>query len=128
MRAAAIAIEVDHKAPNHPGAAHYIIHACDDPDHAILALPAARRYADIAPAALHALHMPSHIFLQLGMWVEAVASNQASWAASERWVQQHNLPISQRDYHSIHWLLYSLLQQGRYHDAEALLTLSSTAI
>jgi tetratricopeptide (TPR) repeat protein len=123
MRAAAIAMEVDRKAPNHPGAVHYIIHAFDDPDHAILALPAARRYADIAPAAPHALHMPSHIFLQLGMWAEAVASNQASWAASERWVQQHNLPISQRDYHSLHWLLYSLLQQGRYHDAEALLAL-----
>jgi hypothetical protein len=123
MRAAAIVLEVDRKAPNHPGAVHYIIHAFDDPDHAILALPAARRYADIAPAAPHALHMPSHIFLQLGMWAEAVASNQASWTASERWVQQHNLSISRRDYHSLHWLLYSLLQQGRYHDAEALLTL-----
>jgi hypothetical protein len=123
MRAAAIALEVYHKMPNHPGAAHYILHAFDDPDHAILALPAARRYADIAPAAPHALHMPSHIFLQLGMWAEAVASNQASWAASERWVEQHNLPISQRDYHSLHWLLYSALQQGRYQEAENLLAL-----
>jgi tetratricopeptide (TPR) repeat protein len=123
MRAAAIAGEVYSKAPRHPGAAHYILHAFDDPDHAILALPAARRYADIAPAAPHALHMPAHIFLQLGMWPEAVASNQASWEASERWVQQHNLPISQRDYHSLHWLLYSYVQQGRYQEAEALLTL-----
>ena len=58
MRATCHRHEVDRKAPNHPGAAHYIIHAFDDPDHAILALPAARRYADIAPAAPHALHMP----------------------------------------------------------------------
>ncbi|HKG98739.1 MAG TPA: hypothetical protein VKA97_13040, partial [Pyrinomonadaceae bacterium] len=69
-KAGAIALEVYQKNPNHPGAAHYIIHAFDDPDHAILALPAARRYASIAPEAHHARHMPSHIFLQLGMWPE----------------------------------------------------------
>jgi hypothetical protein len=123
MRAAAIALEVYYKAPNHPCAAHYILHAFDDPDHAMLALPAARHYADIAPAAPHALHMPSHIFLQLGMWPEAVASNEASWEASDHWVQRHNLPISQRDYHSLHWWLYSALQQGRYQQAQALLAL-----
>ncbi|HKO61104.1 MAG TPA: hypothetical protein VJV03_08095, partial [Pyrinomonadaceae bacterium] len=59
-RAGAIALDVYQKNPNHPGAAHYIIHAFDDPDHAILALPAARRYADIAPEAHHARHMRSH--------------------------------------------------------------------
>lgn len=123
MRAAAIALEVYRKAPNHPGAAHYILHAFDDPDHANLALPAAQRYAEIAPAAPHALHMPSHIFLQLGMWLEAAASNEASWAASEQWVQGQRLPVSQRDYHSLHWLLYIVLQQGRYQKADALLTL-----
>jgi len=79
MKAGAIALEVYRKNPNHPGAAHYIIHAFDDPDHAILALPAARRYASIAPEAHHARHMPSHIFLQLGMWPEAAASNEAAW-------------------------------------------------
>jgi tetratricopeptide (TPR) repeat protein len=123
MRAATIALEVYHKAPNHPGAAHYILHAFDDPDHAILALPAARRYAEIAPAAPHALHMPSHIFLQLGMWPEAAASNEASWTAAEQWVQHQHLPISQHNYHSLHWLLYIALQQGRYEKADALLTL-----
>jgi tetratricopeptide (TPR) repeat protein len=123
MRAAAIVLEVYRKAPEHPGAAHYILHAFDDPDHAILALPAARRYAEIAPAAPHALHMPSHIFLQLGMWPEAAASNAASWAASQQWVQRQNLPISERDYHSLHWWLYVALQQGRYQQAESLLTL-----
>jgi len=100
----------------------YVLHAFDDPDNAAKALDAARRYAVIAPAAPHALHMPSHIFLQLGMWPEAAASNEASWAASDTWVKQKNLPLSKRDYHSLHWLLYIYLQQGHYARAEALLT------
>ncbi|MGH7229697.1 MAG: hypothetical protein ACREIH_10865, partial [Nitrospiraceae bacterium] len=68
IQAGAIALDVSRKNPDHPGAAHYTIHAFDDPEHAILALPAARRYAEIAPEAHHARHMPAHIFLQLGMW------------------------------------------------------------
>lgn len=123
MKAGAIALEVYQKNPNHPGAAHYIIHAFDDPDHAILALPAARRYASIAPEAHHARHMPSHIFLQLGMWPEAAASNESAWEASDAWMKRKNLSVSVRDYHSLHWLLYVYLQQGRYDDAEKLLTL-----
>ena len=122
-KAGAIALEVYRKNPNHPGAAHYIIHAYDDPDHAILALPAARRYASIAPGAHHAQHMPSHIFLQLGMWPEAAASNEAAWESSDAWMKRKNLPVSVRDYHSLHWLLYVYLQQGRYDDAEKLLNL-----
>ena len=122
LRAGEIASEVYKKHPNHPGAAHYVLHAFDDPENAPKALDAARRYAAIAPDAPHALHMPSHIFLQLGMWPEAAASNEASWAASDTWVKQKNLPISKRDYHSLHWLLYIYLQQGRYAKAEALLT------
>jgi len=122
-RAGAIALDVYQKNPNHPGAAHYIIHAFDDPDHAILALPAARRYASIAPEAHHARHMPSHIFLQLGMWPEAAASNESAWAASEEWMKRKNLSTSVRDYHSLHWLLYVYLQQGRYSKAEGLLAI-----
>ncbi len=122
-KAGAIALEIYQKNPNHPGAAHYIIHAFDDPEHAIIALPAARRYADIAPEAHHARHMPSHIFLQLGMWPEAAASNQSAWDASDAWMKRKNLPLSIRDYHSLHWLLYAYLQQGRYNEAEQLLTL-----
>ncbi len=68
--------------PNHPGVAHYLIHAYDKPDLAELGLPAARRYAQIAPRAPHALHMPSHIFAQLGLWEEDINSNLASVAAS----------------------------------------------
>lgn len=122
-KAGAIALEVYQKNPNHPGAAHYIIHAFDDPDHAILALPAARRYASIAPEAHHARHMPSHIFLQLGMWPEAAASNEAAWESSDAWMKRKNLSVNVRDYHSLHWLLYVYLQQGRYNDAEKLLNL-----
>ncbi len=122
-RAGAIALDVYQKNPNHPGAVHYIIHAFDDPDHAILALPAARRYAGIAPEAHHARHMPSHIFLQLGMWPEAAASNESAWEASESWMKRKNLSNSVLDYHSLHWLLYVYLQQGRYRKAEELVSL-----
>src|SRR6185312_8628991 len=122
-RAGAIALEVYQRNPNHPGAAHYIIHAFDDPDHAILALPAAKRYASIAPEAHHARHMPSHIFLQLGMWPEAAASNESAWEASDTWMKRKHLSPSVRDYHSLHWLMYVYLQQGRYRKAEELLTL-----
>ena len=122
-QAGAIALAIYEKNPNHPGAAHYIIHAFDDPDHAILALPAARRYADIAPEAHHARHMPSHIFLQLGMWPEAAASNESAWESSDNWMKRKKLPLSVRDYHSLHWLLYAYLQQGRYSKAEQLLKL-----
>ncbi len=117
MRGGAIAFDVYGKQPQHPGAAHYIIHAFDDPEHAILALPAARRYADIAPEAHHALHMPAHIFLQLGMWDDTVRSNEKSWAASVAWQTRKKLAMSLRDYHSQYWLAYAYLQQGRNADA-----------
>ncbi len=115
--AGAIALDVYAKQPEHPGAAHYIIHAFDDPQHAILALPAARRYAAIAPEAHHALHMPTHIFLQLGMWDDEVRSNERSWAASVAWQTRKKLPYALRDYHSQYWLAYGYMQQGRYADA-----------
>lgn len=121
MKAGALALWVYEKNPEHPGAAHYIIHSFDDPEHAILALPAARRYSEIAPAAHHARHMPSHIFIQLGMWPEAAASNESAWKVSTDWVERKKLLPGLRDYHSLHWLTYVYLQQGRYEDAEKLL-------
>ncbi|MDT7602368.1 MAG: hypothetical protein QOF61_365 [Acidobacteriota bacterium] len=123
MKAGAIALDVYAKNPEHPGAAHYIIHAFDDPEHAILALPAARRYAEIAPTAHHARHMPAHIFLQLGMWDDAAASNESAWKTSTDWVERKKLSMGLRDYHSLHWLTYVYLQQGRYNEAERLLAL-----
>lgn len=122
--AGAIALDLYRKNPDHPGAAHFIIHSFDDPEHAILALPAARRYAEIAPEAHHARHMPAHIFLQLGMWPEAAASNESAWAVSDAWVKRKGLPLSARDYHSLHWLAYVYLQQGRFSKAEQLLPMN----
>jgi len=116
LRAGGIASKVFKQKPDHPGAAHYVIHAYDDPKHARMALDAARRYARIAPAAPHALHMPSHIFLQLGMWLEAAAANEAALAAARN---QGPQPVtSDQTYHSLHWLHYTYLQQGRYEAAK----------
>jgi hypothetical protein len=82
MQAAAIAQGIFQRNPKHPGAAHYIIHSFDDPDHAILSLTAAREYSKIAPSAAHALHMPSHIFVQLGLWDDVIASNTVAYKAA----------------------------------------------
>ncbi len=121
MRAAAVADRVFEANPRHPGAAHYLIHAFDDPIHAPLGLPAARAYAQIAPAAAHALHMPSHIFVALGMWDDAVAMNEASWKAAYERVERKGLPLDDRNYHALWWLHYGLLQQGRYAEARRIL-------
>jgi len=117
IRAAAILEEQYDRNPEHPGVLHYLIHAYDDPLHAPLGVRAARAYARVAPAAHHALHMPSHIFVQLGQWDRVAASNEASWAASVAWTERRKLPIDKRDFHSLSWLAYAYLQQGRYEKA-----------
>lgn len=121
VQAGALTLGVYGVNPNHPCAAHYTIHAFDDPIHAVLALPQARRYAKIAPEAHHAQHMPAHIFVQLGMWADAAASNRAGWESSRSWVKDKQLPLSLQDYHSLYWLQYAYLQQGRYNAAAALI-------
>jgi tetratricopeptide (TPR) repeat protein len=118
--AGAIAADVYRRNPNHPGAAHYIIHSYDEPELAKEGLAAAQHYATIAPDSPHALHMPSHIFLQLGMWRETTSSNEAAWSASEAWVQRTQSSPAFRDYHNLHWLIYSCLQEGRYAKAAEL--------
>jgi len=114
QQAGAIAEMVFARNPKHPGAAHYILHAYDHATLAGKALPAARAYATIAPSASHALHMPAHTFLQLGMWDEAAASDEASWNASIAWAKRRGLSIASRDFHSLGWLQYEWLQQGRF--------------
>ncbi len=121
MQAGALSLGVLARKPKHPGAAHYVIHAFDDPEHAILALPAARKYAEIAPAAPHAQHMPSHIFVQLGLWTDAVSSNETAWAAAEAHVAQRKLDQNARDWHSESWLIALYLEQGRLGKARAAL-------
>ena len=125
MKAGAIAQEVFRKHPNHPGAAHYIIHAFDDPVHAPLALTAAQRYAAIAPDVAHALHMPSHIFIQHGMWAEVVASNEASYhAAFAKWPQRDSFSETQHYFndvyiwHALDWGQYGALQQADWTKAK----------
>src|SRR5688572_10517215 len=108
MRAGAIAEEVLRRNPEHPGAAHFVIHAFDDPVHAPLGLWAARAYSRIAPGALHAQHMTTHIFLAMGMWDDVVSQNViASGPQRERW----------RAGHATSWLGYGYLQQGRFDEA-----------
>ncbi len=120
IQAAAILEPIFASHPDHPGVLHYLIHAYDDPLHAPLGLRAAKRYARVAPAAFHALHMPSHIFLQLGMWPETIASNEHAYATSKQWVTSKGLPQSKRDLHSLQWLQYAYLQQSRFDDARKL--------
>jgi tetratricopeptide (TPR) repeat protein len=107
--------------PNHPGGAHYLIHAADDPRYAPRALAAARAYARIAPDAEHALHMPSHIFVQVGAWDDVVSSNERSWAASRAWVKSHGVAPTELGFHTLWWLQYGYLQQGRFAAARALI-------
>lgn len=117
MKAAAIVEDVFLRNPEHPGVLHYMIHAYDNPMHAPLGLRAAHRYAKIASGAAHALHMTSHIFLASGMWDDAVASNEASWAASAARLKAKSLGIDANGFHAYLWLAYAYLQQGRYADA-----------
>src|SRR5207249_2206797 len=108
MRAAAIVEPVFRANPNHPGAAHVLIHCYDDPIHAPLGLAAARAYSKIAPDAAHAQHMTTHIFLALGMWDEVVSQNEiASGGDRAAWTPHHYTE----------WLGYGYLQQGRYQEA-----------
>lgn len=120
LQAAAVADEVYRRNPRHPGAAHYLIHSFDDPRLAERGLEAARHYATIAPDAPHALHMPSHVFLQLGLWADVARSNENAWRASTDWVQRQRLNLNQRDYHNYHWLIYACLQRGQYARATEL--------
>src|SRR3954454_22511571 len=118
MQAAAIAQGIFQRNPKHPGAAHYIIHSFDDPDHAILSLTAAREYSKIAPSAAHALHMPSHIFVQLGMWDDVVASNVVAYKAAVDLAIAKNLPRGREDFHTLSWLQYAYLQEGKFDEAQ----------
>jgi tetratricopeptide (TPR) repeat protein len=126
--AASIAERVYQKNPQHPGAAHFIIHAFDDPDHAPLALPAARAYAKIAPASAHALHMPSHIFVQLGMWPEVVASNTVAYKAAVDLIARMKLPEGREDFHALSWLAYGNLMLGKFEEAKQNLELARQAM
>jgi hypothetical protein len=111
--------------PGHPGLAHYIIHACDSPQLAPMALDAARRYAQIAPSSAHAVHMPSHIFARLGLWQEDIQANLKSvnlaHSAAAMYMHGHEL-------HAMHFLVYAYLQTGRDEAARQVVEQSKAII
>jgi tetratricopeptide (TPR) repeat protein len=118
--AAAILEKLFATEPDHPGVAHYLIHAYDKPQLAQLGIPAARRYAQVAPAAPHALHMPSHIFARVGLWQDDINSNLASVAATRKTVAM-GMGGEGHQFHAMDFLFYAYLQSGREADAKALM-------
>lgn len=99
--------------PNHPGIIHYIIHTYDYPELAGLALPSARKYAQVAPSSAHALHMPSHIFTRLGLWDDCIKSNLASIASAKCYAQQAKIKGHwDEELHGMDYLVYAYLQKG----------------
>jgi hypothetical protein len=111
-KAAAILDTLYALEPNHPGIIHYIIHTYDYPGLAVLALPAARRYAQVAPSSAHALHMPSHIFTRLGLWDESIKSNLESVAAAKCYAQSAGIKGHwDEELHGMDYLVYAYLQK-----------------
>ena len=123
-QAVAILTKLFNEQPDHPGIAHYIIHACDNPQMASLGLEAARKYASIAPSSPHAVHMPSHIFARLGLWQEDIDSNLAAIAVAKKMegMQMHTF---HHEMHSVDFLQYAYLQIG--DDAKARAVVASLA-
>jgi tetratricopeptide (TPR) repeat protein len=125
-RAGAILNRILPEDPEHPGIAHYLIHSFDYPELAELALPAARVYAKLAPGSPHALHMPSHIFVRLGLWDESISSNIASKEKARSYIAQ-TMPgaASFDELHAVDYLVYAYLQQGNLEEARKLVDLTN---
>jgi hypothetical protein len=102
------------RQPQHPGVAHYLIHSYDYPALAQLALPAARSYAKIAPASAHAQHMPSHIFIRMGLWQEAIQSNIDAETSARAFARRHNMTGAwDEQLHAMDYLAYAYLQSAQ---------------
>jgi tetratricopeptide (TPR) repeat protein len=111
LKSAAILEKQFTKYPGHPGVAHYLIHSYDAPPIAEKGLPAARRYATIAPSAPHALHMPSHIFTRVGAWEDSAATNRRSADVAKKGNDKDE------QMHALDYMVYAYLQLGRDNDA-----------
>ena len=123
LKAAAILEKVFAEQPNHPGVAHYLIHSYDFPPIAAKGLPAAKRYASIAPSAPHALHMPSHIFTRVDDWPESIRTNRASAKAAAETLAAGGSQTGLRSYEGLHaydYMMYGYLQLARDREARAL--------
>lgn len=111
--------KIQSEQPDHPGIVHYIIHNYDNPELAELALPAARKYASVAPASAHAQHMPSHIFIRLGLWDESIRSNLASISSAQCYAESAKLNANwDEELHGLDYLVYAYLQMGNNQLAE----------
>src|SRR5689334_12403580 len=111
------------RQPQHPGVAHYLIHSYDYPPLAQLALPAARSYAKIAPASAHAQHMPSHIFIRLGLWQEAIRSNLDAEASAKAFALRNKMAGAwDEQLHAMDYLVYAYLQRAQDKHALDVLT------
>ena len=122
FKAASILQAIEAKLPNHPGIPHYIIHSYDFAAICQQGLPAARRYAELAPTAPHALHMPSHTFSMLGMWEDSIAANIKTIAASQEYAAKNRLDgIYAAVPHSYDFMQYAYLQLGQDAKARALM-------
>lgn len=119
-QAAAVLEKLFAEEPNHPGVAHYLIHTYDTPEMARQGLPAARKYAELAPAAPHALHMPSHIFARLGLWQDDINSNVRSIAATQQETAEH-MGGEGHQFHAMDFLVYAYLQTGREDEAQKII-------
>lgn len=115
-----IALEILERTPKHPGALHYLIHAYDNPDYAAIALATADKYAVVAKDAGHALHMPTHTYLALGLWDKVISSNEVSWAAEQKRKARKKLNNDALGYHSFYWLQYGYLQKGNKEKARSM--------
>jgi hypothetical protein len=119
-KAAALLESVGTRHPQHPGIAHYFIHAYDVPELAHLAVPAARAYSKIAPDVPHALHMPSHIFTRLGLWDDVIASNLASAGAAQKYAKTSGMTATwDQELHATDYLVYAYLQSAQDRRAGA---------
>lgn len=120
-QALAILLPIFQKYPQNPGAAHYIIHAADTAELASEALPAARKYAAIAPDSPHALHMPSHIFNRLGLWQDSILTNEASARVASAWVKAGRDGMGD-EFHALNNIEYAALQLGDDQKAKAVVS------
>ena len=112
-KAGALLTAMAPKMPHHPGIIHYLIHTYDYPELADLALPAARKYAAVAPSSAHALHMPSHIFTRLGLWDDCIASNLVSVASARCYAEAAGIKGHwDEELHGMDYLVYAYLQKG----------------
>lgn len=122
LKAAAILEKVFAEQPNHPGAAHYLIHSYDYPPIAEKGLNAARRYADIAPAAPHALHMPSHVFTRLGYWQDSIKTNRAAAEVAHTAAAKKEAGMAGAEgLHAMDYMMYAYLQGAQDGEAKRLL-------